>query len=138
MYELVIAPSGRPALVESSAASPGAADVSKSLVAAFGHGPAHGLLHLATSELQPRLPPPLEYARSFACAYLARLCQSQGHEATHDLPPTPPPDDAELTGLVLQAPPMTGLEYLRAEALAGWWSDLDALVREEVRHHAGG
>ena len=33
---------------------------------------------------------------------------------------------------------MTGLEYLREEALAGWWADLDALVRDEVRQHAGG
>ncbi len=33
---------------------------------------------------------------------------------------------------------MTGLEYLREDALAGWWADLDALVRDEIRQHAGG
>jgi superfamily II DNA or RNA helicase len=138
MHEFFIAPSGRPALVESSSASETAAELSKSIVAAFDNGPSHGLLHLATSELQARLPPALEYVRSFACTYLTRLCQTQGYEATNELPPTPPPSDAELSAWILQAPPMTGLEYLRAETLAEWWADLDALVREEVRRFAGG
>ena len=33
---------------------------------------------------------------------------------------------------------MIGLEYLRSETLAEWWTDLDTLVREEIRQHAGG
>ncbi|HTU91274.1 MAG TPA: DEAD/DEAH box helicase [Gemmataceae bacterium] len=137
-YELLIAPSGRLVLAEPAAAPEAAADLSQSLVTAFASSPAHGLLHLATKELQARLTPALEYVRSFACTYLTRLCQTQGHEATNDLPPLPPPSSAELATWVLQAPPMTGLEYLREEALAGWWSDLDALVRGEIREHAGG
>jgi superfamily II DNA or RNA helicase len=137
MHELVIAPSGRLALVESSHAE-AASELPGPVVAAFGSSPAHGLLHLATAELQSRLPPALEAVRSFACTYLTRLCQTQGHESTRDLPPTTPPTDAELAAWALQAPPMTGLEYLRPEALAGWWGDLDALVRAEVHRHAGG
>ncbi|MCI0460145.1 MAG: DEAD/DEAH box helicase [Gemmataceae bacterium] len=136
MYELCITPNGRLTLVES--AHEAAAELSKSLVAAFADGPAHGLLHLATNELQARLPPALEAVRSFACSYLSRLCQTQGHEATNELPPTSPPPAEELSAWILQAPPMTGLEYLRPDTLAGWWSDLDVLVREEIRHHAGG
>jgi SNF2-related domain/SNF2 Helicase protein/Helicase conserved C-terminal domain len=138
MYELFISPSGRLALRESSHPSEGAADLSKSLVAAFAVSSAHGLLHLATHELQARLPPALEAVRSFACTYLVRLCQTQGLEATHDLPPTPPPSEAERTTWILQAPPMIGLEYLRPETLAEWWNELDTLVREEIRRHAGG
>src|SRR5437764_12890290 len=118
-HELTIAPSGRLALVETSAQTEG--ELPKPLVSAFAAGPARGLLHLATSDLQTRLPPPLDYARSFARAYLTRLCQTQPHEATADLPPTPPPSTAELATWILQAPPMTGLEYLRDETLAGWW-----------------
>jgi non-specific serine/threonine protein kinase len=137
-HELIIAPSGRLALVEPSTAHPAAGEPSPALVTAFASSPARGLLHLATRELQTRLPPPLEYARSFACTYLTRLCQTQGYEATNELPPTPPPSAAELATWVLQAPPLTGLEYLREEVLAGWWADLDALVRGEVREHAGG
>jgi hypothetical protein len=137
-HELIITPSGRLVLVEASTAHEAAAELSQALVTAFATSPARGLLHLATKELQARLTPALEYVRSFACAYLTRLCHTQGHEATNDLPPTPPPSPAELTTWVLQAPPMTGLEYLHEEALAGWWADLDALVRGEVREHAGG
>jgi SNF2-related domain/SNF2 Helicase protein/Helicase conserved C-terminal domain len=138
MHELVITPSGHLALVESSSASATAAEPSKSIVAAFAESPALGLLHLAANELQAHLPPVLEAVRSFACTYLTRLCQAQGRETTNDLPPTPPPSDAELTAWILQAPPMTGLEYLRTEALVGWWTDLDALVRAEIRKHQGG
>jgi non-specific serine/threonine protein kinase len=137
-HELIIAPSGRLSLVELSSPAEPAAVLSRPLVTAFGESPARGLLHLATSDLQAHLPPPLEFARSFASTYLARLCQTQGHEAAKDLPPTPPPAAEELAALVLQAPPMTGLEYLRAESLAGWWTDLDALVRDEIRGHPGG
>ncbi|HVS34311.1 MAG TPA: DEAD/DEAH box helicase [Gemmataceae bacterium] len=138
MYELFISPSGRLGLMESSHPDDGAAVLSKSIVAAFGAGPAHGLLHLATKELQTHLPPALESVRSFACTYLTRLCQTQGHEQTHDLPPTPPPSEAERTAWIMQAPPMVGLEYLRPDTLAEWWTDLDALVREEIRRHKGG
>ena len=127
MYEFVIAPSGRLAMVESALVNEAAADLSKAVVAAFGDSPSRGLLHLATNELQARLPPALEFVRSFACAYVTRLCQTQGHEATHDLPPTPPPSADELTAWILQAPPMTGLEYLRNEALADWWTEIQTL-----------
>ena len=87
-HELIIAPSGRLALVERSSAGEAASDLSRSLVDAFSESPSRGLLHLATNELQSRLPPPLDYVRSFARTYLTRLCQTQGHEATKDLPPT--------------------------------------------------
>jgi non-specific serine/threonine protein kinase len=136
-HELSIAPSGHLALVESSSANETAAELAKPIVAAFAESPARGLLHLATNELQARLPPALDHVRSFARTYLTRLCQTQAHEQK-DLPPTPPPSAAELATWILQAPPMTGLEYLRDEALVGWWTDLDTLVRDEIRQHAGG
>jgi superfamily II DNA or RNA helicase len=136
MHELAVSPSGRLALIESVHA--GAGKLSRSLVAAFETSPAHGLLHLATRELQTRLPAALETVRSFASTYLTRLCQTQGLEAIHDLPPTPPPSEEERTAWIQQAPPMAGLEYLRPETLAEWWTELDTLVREEVRHHKGG
>jgi non-specific serine/threonine protein kinase len=137
-HELIIAPSGHLALVERSAAQEAADELSAALVTAFASSPARGLLHLATKELQTRLPRALEYVRSIACTYLTRLCQTQGHEVTNELPPTPAPSAAELATWVLQAPPLTGLEYLGEEALAGWWADLDALVRGEIRDYAGG
>ena len=133
-HELIIGPSGRLALIESSGGSN--PDLAKPIVNAFAESASRGLLHLATNDLLSHLPPALDYVRSFARTYLTQLCQTQSPEGTHELPPTPVPED--LASLVLQAPPMTGLEYLTADALAGWWADLDALVREEIRHHAGG
>jgi non-specific serine/threonine protein kinase len=135
-HELHIAPSGRLTLVELASAAP-APDLSKSLVTAFTSSPSHGLLHLATNDLQAHLPPALEHLRTFACTYLTNLCRTQGTEET-DLPPTPPPSSEELATWTLQAPPMTGLEYVREETLVGWWTDLDALVRSEIRQHPGG
>ncbi len=137
LHELILTPAGHLALIESSSAGDGPTELPRSIVAAFGESPSRGLLYLATSELQTRLPPALDFVRSFARAYLTRLCQTQAHEVK-DLPPTPPPADAELATWVLQAPPMTGLEYLRDEVLASWWTDLDTLVRDEIRRHAGG
>ncbi len=137
-HELTITPSGHLALLEQSSATEAAAGLSKPLIAAFADSAARGLLHLATNELQAALPPALDYVRSFARTYLTRLCQTHVNEATTDFPPTPPPSSAELATWILQAPPMTGLEYLREETLTGWWTDLDALVRDEIRQHAGG
>ena len=133
-HELIIAPSGRLSLIESSGGS--GTELAKPVVNAFAESASRGLLHLATNELQSHLFPALDYVRSFARTYLTQLCQTQAAEATNDLPPTPVP--ADLATLVLQAPPMTGLEYLNPDALAGWWADLDTLVREEIRHHTGG
>ncbi|MBY0227668.1 MAG: hypothetical protein K2W96_00165, partial [Gemmataceae bacterium] len=91
MHELHIAPSGRLVLAESAA---GAA-LPAPLVAAFAESPSHGLLHLATRDLHSRLPAPLEFARSFATDYLARLCRAQGHEASAELPAIPSPTQEE-------------------------------------------
>ncbi len=138
MHELVISPAGHLGLIESAHVDEAAPGLAKSLVAAFDKDAAHGLLHLATQELQTRLPPAIDWVRSFASTYLTRLCQTQGLETTQDLPPTPPPEEGELASWILQAPPMVGLEYLRPETLVQWWTDLDSLVRDEVRQHAGG
>jgi non-specific serine/threonine protein kinase len=137
-YELTITPSGHLALREQSSGMEAPTALPKQLVSAFAESAAHGLLHLATSELQASLPPALDYVRSFARTYLTRLCQTQAYETAKDFPPTPPPPAGELATWILQAPPITGLEYLGEEALTGWWTDLDTLVREEIRHHAGG
>jgi hypothetical protein len=137
-HELTITPSGHLALVEQAAADEEVAALSKQIVAAFAESSSRGLLHLATNELQASLPPALDYARSFARTYLTRLCQTQAHEATKEFPPTPPPSSGELATWILQAPPIVGMEYLREETLTGWWTDLDALVREEIKHYTGG
>ncbi|WP_227254396.1 DEAD/DEAH box helicase [Frigoriglobus tundricola] len=58
-------------------------------------------------------------------------------KASESVPEIPPPV-ADLDRAVLQAPPMTGLEYLTSDVLAEWWRALDALVRGEIETHPGG
>jgi superfamily II DNA or RNA helicase len=137
-HELIITPSGHLALVEQASGNDAGAALPKPLVAAFADTAARGLLHLATGALEANLPPALDYARAFARSYLTRLCRSQSDEANKDFPPAPPPTSGELATWILQAPPITGLEYLSAEALTAWWTDLDTLVRDEIRQAAGG
>ena len=83
------------------------------------------------------LPAPFEFACSIARRYLTDLCRAAIAEPGGAIPEIPPPED-DLDHAVLQAPPMTGLEYLNTDVLAGWWHDLDALARSEIERHPGG
>jgi hypothetical protein len=110
----------------------------KRILAAFSEGPAHGLLHLATTELQSSLIPAFAYLRDFARLYLTRLCQTPADAQSGVIPPIAPPSETDLAFQVLQAPPIKGGEYLSPEILLNWWLELDTLVRNEIEHHPGG
>jgi non-specific serine/threonine protein kinase len=110
----------------------------KRIHSAFTSGLAHGLLHLATTELQTVLSPPFAYARDFGRLYLTRLCQTPADAQSGEIPPLAPPAQTDLAFQVLQAPPMPGAEYLSPEVLSAWWIELDALVRTEIAQHPGG
>ncbi|MDD4889862.1 MAG: DEAD/DEAH box helicase [Phycisphaerae bacterium] len=103
------------------------------VLAAFAEGPSSGLLQLATAELQTALPAGLAYLRDFARDYLTRLCHTPGLGGAAELAPIESPPREELAFRVLQAPPMTGLEYLSADVLDAWWRELDEFVRGQVR-----
>jgi non-specific serine/threonine protein kinase len=136
---LTISPHGRP-LVEATAGAPEdslmPAAAATRIAAAFHHGAAHGLLALATAELQTPLPPELDWARGIGRTYVTRMCQAAGPEAT-EAPAIEPPTD-ELNASALAAPPMKGLEYLTGDVLTDWWRQLDELVRREMADHPGG
>ena len=104
---------------------------------AFVGGTAGGLLHLATTDLQSNLPPAFGFARDFARLYLTRLCQTPADGESGSVPPIPQPSETDLAFQVLQAPPMQGCEYLTADVLATWWTDLDTLVRDRDRAPRG-
>ena len=108
------------------------------IAAAFEAGPSQGLLHLATVELQTSLPPGLAFVREFGRNYLTRLCHTPGLEETSELGAVQPPDAADLAQIAMTVPAIRGAEYLTPEILAGWWTDLDALVREEIAKTEGG
>jgi superfamily II DNA or RNA helicase len=138
--ELYLSPQGHLHVREVAKSDGAALDgaLGKRTHAAFALGPAHGLLHLATTELQSSLPAPFAFAREFARSYLTRLCQSPTNGEAGVIAPIPPPAETDLAFQVLQAPPMPGCEYLSGEVLASWWSELDSLVRDEISRHAGG
>jgi hypothetical protein len=104
----------------------------------FTRGQSQGLLHLATHQLQSNLPPPFAFARDFGCLYLTRLCHIPAIQGASELPSVAAPSSGELAAMALAAPPMRGLEYLNADSLAAWWSDLDGLVRQDVRASSRG
>jgi len=60
------------------------------------------------------------------------LCTLPDTGATQRKVRVPTPPNAELEQFVLAAPPMTGAEYLTAEALQAFWQDLDAAFGIEL------
>ncbi len=139
-FALYLSPQGHLHVREVAAADSAAMDgpAGKRIHAAFTDSTPHGLLHLATTELQASLSPPFAYARDFARLYLTRLCQTPIDGASGTVPPIAPPSQTDLAFQVLQAPPMQGCEYLSSDVLSSWWSELDALVRDEIEHHPSG
>ena len=139
-FELFLSPQGHLHVRETSQTEGAVPDGAsgKRIHDAFAEHPARGLLHLATTELQSSLPPSFGFARDFARLYLTRLCQTPVNDEAGTVAPIPQPSESDLAFQILQAPPMQGYEYLSPDALAGWWSELDAFVRGEITHHAGG
>lgn len=136
MYELTITPQGH-LLVREAASEGTGRTVTAALAEAYRQGPARGMFYSACEDMDAVLPPSFEFARSIGRLYLMTLCKSTTAEQSAALPAIPPPA-ADLERAVLRAPPMTGLEYLTPDVLAGWWRDLDAHVRAEVARHPGG
>jgi non-specific serine/threonine protein kinase len=136
MHELTITPEGH-LLVREVAAEESGRQPPKRIIEAYQESPARGLLESATHETDAALAPPFEFARSIGRLYLTSLCHAAFAEPGAILPEIPPPT-ADLERAALQAPPMTGLEYLSADVLASWWRDLDDLVRDDIKRHPGG
>ena len=131
---LTISPHGRLLVPASASEPPFPGDpFCERIREAFAKSQAHGLLHLATRELTSALSPEFGWARDFASRYLTRLCHSPEIAGTSQLHATPVPEPEDLAAMAESAPPMRGREYLQTSLLADWWSDLDGLVRQEVR-----
>jgi SNF2 Helicase protein len=139
-FDLFFSPQGELHVRELASPNSSALDgpAGKRVHAAFSDGLAHGLLHLATTELQSSLVAPFAYARDFARLYLTRLCQTPVDAQSGVIPAIAPPSQSDLAFQVLQAPPMQRGEYLSPEILVSWWEELDTLVRAEIKQHPGG
>jgi non-specific serine/threonine protein kinase len=62
------------------------------------------------------------------------LCQT----TLQTVEPIEPPPDEALAFCAMEAPPITGAEYLNKELLRGWWIDFDTLVRSKLQQTPGG
>ena len=136
MPELTITPQGHLLVREMPLESPDKR-LSNGLLEAYRDSSARGMLYSASEETEPVLPPSFEYARSIARLYLTNLCKAAIDESVGALGKIPAPS-ADLDRAILQAPPMTGLEYLTPDVLANLWHDLDSHVRGEIEKHPGG
>lgn len=99
------------------------------VAAAFAQGAGHGLLHLGAAEVATVLPQPWAFWRDFAARYVTMLTAipDDGEIAVAA------PDALTLETLCLDAPPMTGAEYLTPEVFVSLWSEIEAAVKAEMR-----
>jgi len=122
----LVTPHGHLRLVPDSDAPPLPAALAQRLSAAFARGSGHGLLHLGATEVGSILPPSWAWWRDFAARYVTALCAAP--EGTT----IATPDEQALDAFIAAAPPMTGAEYLTAEALIVFWTELDTALRDEL------
>jgi hypothetical protein len=136
MHDLTITPHGH-LLVREAPLEPLARKLPNALLDAYADNSARGMLYSACETMDAALPPAFEFARSIGRLYLTKLCHTAPTAPGEPVPEIPPPS-ADLDQAVLQAPPMTGLEYLTPEVLGNWWRDLDSFTRDEIGKHPGG
>ena len=125
---LHLTPQGHLRLVAQAGAAPLPAELTQRLTAAFAAGAGHGLLHLGATEVATVLPPAWAFWRDFAVRYVTALTATPQGEAIT----VTAPDALTLETLCLDAPPMTGAEYLTPAVFLALWSDIETAVQEEM------
>ncbi|HQQ69460.1 MAG TPA: DEAD/DEAH box helicase [Alicycliphilus sp.] len=124
---LSLTPAGHLYCLAEPEAAPLPEGLHASIAAAFAAGAGPGLLHLGGACAATALPPVWAYWRDLAARYLTALCTAQQGDGA-DLPSVPAPDAPALQTLLLNAPPMTGAEYLSADVLAALWGEMDGAL----------
>jgi superfamily II DNA or RNA helicase len=137
--DLFVTPHGLLRVEPGSSPSPWVdSEAAERVAGAFEGGPAAGLVHVGTRELNTVLPPAAAWWREFVRRYLTQLCHTPGLESAREIDALPRPPAEELTERVDSAPPMRGGEYLSVELLERHWLELDAKVRESIHRHPQG
>lgn len=105
------------------------------LVDAFTRSTGCGLLHLGAAEVGSALPPTFAWWRDFSARYVTVLCattQAVTTRAGESDCVIAAPAAEDLDELLVNAPPMTGSEYLTADVLIALWGELDTAFRIEL------
>jgi len=127
-FALNLTPKGHLQCVALADAPPLAEDLAERLTTAFNSGAGHGLLHLGAAEVASALPPLWAFWRDFAARYVTALTATPEDGEIAVIAP----DALTLETLCLDAPPMTGAEYLTPEILLTLWSDIESAVQSEL------
>ena len=132
---LRITPAGH--IIVTAHPEPGSAHApgTRRILEAFHSSPAEGLFELAARPVSGGLPPVLAYWKGFAARHLSEICHTPAGSAV--LEPAPQPSPAEMTEILLSAPPMPGGEYLSVESLGELWTSMDSWVRNEAAAAGG-
>ncbi len=102
------------------------------ILQALGRGTGHLLLMLGAEEAGATLPPAVSYWRDFGVRYVTALRTQQGGEGASPRAPFAEVTEEELARLALQAPPMTGGEYLTPAVLRSLWNGMDSAFGVEL------
>jgi superfamily II DNA or RNA helicase len=128
----VLTPRGHLLLSEDRDASALEPGLAGRLWEAFARGSGHGLLQLGAGEVGTEIPPVFSYWRELGARYVTAICTQSGREPEQTKGRVLTPMDAELDGLALIVPPMTGAEYLTATVLKALWQELDTAFSREL------
>lgn len=109
------------------------AALQQDLTEAFDRGAGHGLLFLGATQVGTVLPPVLAWWRDFSARYVTALCAT----AAEGDAVLAAPEDAQLDGLIGDAPPMIGAEYLTPQVLGKLWGELDDALHLELNAFKG-
>jgi non-specific serine/threonine protein kinase len=102
--------------------------VAERLAVAFARGAGHALLHLGAVEVASALPAPWAFWRDFAVRFVTALAATpEAGEIDVNAP-----DELAMHTLCMDAPPMTGAEYLSPDIFRALWADIDAAVKTEL------
>ena len=125
---LHLTPKGHLQFDAEAEAPPLSAALAASLAAAFERGSGYGLFNLGAVEVSTALPPLWAFWRDFAARFVTALTATpEDSEIT-----VPAPDVLTLETLCLDAPPMTGAEYLKPETFLTIWSQIEAALKSEL------
>lgn len=126
---LVVSPTGRPRVVDAGEGEDAlAGDRAARIATAFERGAGAGVLHLGAVEVSEDLPPAFGYFRELGHELVARVCAHPELESLREGVRIDPALD-RLEAMAAATPPMTGAEYVSADALATLWREAnDALA----------
>jgi superfamily II DNA or RNA helicase len=136
--DIILTPHARLLIEPESPGVWGDAELRERISGSLHESTAHGLLQMATRELNSVLPPAAAWWRELGRRYFTQLCHTPDLAQAREVAAIAPPPPAEVSTFLNSAPLMRGGEYLTEDLLAGFWRGLDELVRAEIARHKEG